>query len=247
MFSDRERKGRTRFHVSDQHGEDAREQRAAHRNRTARSKTTPDTKSVERSEMNAVLEKPLVIPTHPLVLQDGVTHINIDSYAKTELGRMLVHKFSARFEHPTFGRFKSIEGFWGFIRDGARDDRWRYVSGMTAKRETRNLGPRYIANFHQIIMEANFFKVEQNETIKELMLASTLPFEHYYIFRSKEMTADDPGVPTRPQIAHWLTQGFEDIRQLLRDGKRPVKPDYSDIYLTEKDSGETDNSPTSKS
>ena len=182
--------------------------------------------------MNAVVETEVhQIPTHPMVLQDGVTHINIDSYAKTELGRMLVHKFPAKFEHPTFGRFKSVEGFWGFIRDGARDDQWRYLSGMPAKRETRNLGPRYITNFHQIIMEANFYKVDQNEAIKALMLASSLPFDHYYIFRSDEMADDNPGLPTRPQIAPWLIRGFEEIRQLLKDGKRPEKPDYSDVYL----------------
>lgn len=254
MLNDRERKGRTRFHVSDQHGDDARQQRVSHRDRHPRTIKTPDPKSVEKTEMNAVLEKPQAveptlqaIPTHPMVLQDGVTHINIDAYAKTELGRMLVHKFSARFEHPTFGRFKSVEGFWGFIRDGARDDRWRYVSGMTAKRETRNLGSRYVANFHQIIMEANFFKVSQNEAIKELMMASTLPFEHYYIYRSEEMTPDNPGVPTRPQIASWLTRGFEDIRKMLLNGTRPEKPDYSDVYFTPGESSDSETTDTSDS
>jgi hypothetical protein len=80
-------------------------------------------------------------------------------------------------------------------------------------------------------MEANFYKVDQNEAIKALMLASTLPFDHYYIFRSAEMSDDNPGLPTRPQIAPWITRGFEEIRQLLKDGKRPDKPDYSDVYL----------------
>jgi hypothetical protein len=232
MYNDREKKLRTRRRViSEQHQLDV--DHAKPRERTYNTKTMPGEKPAEKS-MTAVIEtkdQQVEVPTHPLVLEDGVKHINIDTYAKTELGRMLVHKFPAKFEHPTFGRFRSIEGFWGFIRTGAREDRWRYLSGMPAKRETRNLDKRWIKNFHQIIMEANFYKVSQNDEIKKLMLASTLPFDHYYIFRSEKMTDNDPGLPTRPQIATWLCAGFEEIRTLLRAGKQPVTPDYSDVYL----------------
>lgn len=230
MFNDREKKLRPRYPmISNQHHDD-RSRRVGDRS-VARTKTTPGKKPEGKQRMNVAVGTPdQDIAIHQMVLHDGLTHINIDSHAKTELGRMLVHKYPSKFEHPTFGRFKSIEGFWGYIRDGARDDRWRYVSGMSAKRETRALGPRFIANFHQIIMEANFLKVEQNETVRALMIASTLPFEHYYIFRSEEMSPDNPGVPTRPQIASWLTRGFEEIRTMLIKGTRPEKPDYSDIY-----------------
>lgn len=229
MLNDRERKGKRARTVSDAHLNDIRMQRAREHARKD-SPNLPEIKPAENSAMPAVLVTPETL-IHPLVLQDGVTHINIDAHARTELGRLLLHKLASRFEHPMFGQFKSVEGFWGFIRDGARDDRWRYVSGMAAKYETRKLGPRYIANIHQIIMEANFYKVEQNETIRSLMVASTLPFDHYYIFRSPEMAEDNPGVPIRPQIAPWLTRGFEEIRTLLQFGKRPDRPDYTDVYF----------------
>lgn len=232
MRNNRDKKSKSHYPiVSDAHTNDINQHYANVVETGANTTTTPGKKPAENTHMNAVAAEIPAITIHPMVLQDGVSHINIDAHGRTELGRMLVHKYLARFEHPTFGRFNSVEGFWGFIRDGARDDRWRYLSGMAAKRETRDLGKRYVANFHQIIMEANFFKVEQNEAIRALMMASTLPFEHYYIFRSAEMAPTDPGVPTRPQIAPWLTRGFDDIRKMLLAGKRPEKPDYSDVFL----------------
>ncbi|BDD79564.1 hypothetical protein [Burkholderia phage FLC9] len=231
MLNDREKKLRTRRRmVSEQHQLDVEHAQPRERTNT---RTKSGEKPAEKS-MNTVIEsndQQVHVPVHPLVLEDGVKHINIDTYAKTDLGKMLVHKYPAPFEHPKFGRFRSVEGFWGYIRTGAREDRWRYLSGMPAKRETRNLDKRWIKNFHQIIMEANFHKVNQNEDIKKLMLASTLPFDHYYIFRSEQMKPDDPGLPTRPQIASWLCEGFEDIRRLLREGKQPEVPDYEDVYL----------------
>lgn len=230
MSNDRDRKGKVRFpNISDERKREAKQEHAGPA--TPRStKTKSGAKPAENVTMQAASDVIDAVPIHPLVLEDGVTHINIDAHARTELGRMLVHKHASKFEHPQFGRFRSVEGFWGFIRDGAKDDKWRYMSGMNARHETRRLGPRYINNFYQIIMEANFFKAEQNEPIKQLLLASTLPFDHYYIFRGKEVSPSDPGLPIRPQIAPWLTRGFEDIRKMLKEGRRPEKPDYSDVY-----------------
>lgn len=228
MLSDRERKGRVRFpNISEERRREATQEQSD-TGSSAQDNTRTGAKPAE-NVMQAVTDE-VQVPVHPLVLEDGTTHINIDAFAQTELGRMLVHQFASKFEHPQFGRFRSVEGFWGYVRDNTRDDRWRYVSGMTAKRETRNLGVRWIANFHQIIMEANYFKIEQNDHLKALFVASELPFDHYYIFRGKEAIASDPGFPIRPQIAPWFTRGMESIRTLMKEGRRPDKPDYSDVF-----------------
>lgn len=226
MYNDRERKGKVRFpNISEDRRREASQSHTAPRtDHTTRTGGKP-----AENVMQAVTEE-LEVPTHPLVLDDGRTHINIDAFARTELGRMLVHQFPARFEHPEFGRFRSVEGFWGYVRDRDRDDRWRYVSGMAAKRETRNQGEVWLTDFHQIIMEANFFKIEQNAHIRELLIATDLPFDHYYIFRKKDAAPNNPGFPVRPQIAPWLTRGMDSIRTMLKEGRRPDKPDYSDVF-----------------
>jgi len=228
MLNDRERKVRVRFpNIEENRKREATQEHAGAESNTKRTGAKP----AENVNMQAVADD-VEVPTHPLVLDDGKTHINIDAFAQTDLGRMLVHQFPAKFEHPEFGRFRSVEGFWGYVRDRNRDDRWRYVSGMAAKRETRNQGEVWIADFHQIIMEANFFKIEQNEGIKDLFVASTLPFDHYYIFRKKDAAPNNPGFPVRPQIAPWFTRGMENIRTMMKEGRRPEKPDYSDVFNT---------------
>jgi hypothetical protein len=44
--------------------------------------------------------------------EDGVTHINIYSKGKTELGRWLTNFSYSPFNHPEYGKFLSMEGFW---------------------------------------------------------------------------------------------------------------------------------------
>ena len=169
-------------------------------------------------------------PTHPHQLEDGKTHINIDARGQTELGRMLVHTFKSNMIHPTFGPFNSIEGFWAYIRSNVKSDRdrFRYVSGTTAKRESRIKDPRYIQNFHDIIIEANYFKILQNEKLKKLFIESTLPFDSYYIFHSKESKATE-GMLVRPQIHSWLMPGFEKIRRMIREERQFGRVNYGDL------------------
>ena len=45
-------------------------------------------------------------------MQDGITHINIYTQGKTQLGRALSNLFDCEFTVPGYGDFKSLEGFW---------------------------------------------------------------------------------------------------------------------------------------
>lgn len=147
--------------------------------------------------------------------KDGIDHINIHPLAKTELGRLLSHFLHTPFTHPYFGHFYSMEGFWYFARNGFTDSRLRYLSGFRAKQAGQEM-KEYKAydNFKEDIIAANYQKIIQHENIREMMIASELPFDQYYINRPNDfhITARSAG---------WLVPGFEEIRQALKEGVVP--------------------------
>lgn len=145
---------------------------------------------------------------------DGVDHINIHSVGKTELGRLLSHFAHTPFTHPFFGPFYSMEGFWYFARSGFTEDRLRYLSGFRAKQAGRDLKYKYYDEFKEDIIAANYQKIIQHERIRELMVASELPFDHYYTFGPNS-------VHVTPKESEWLIKGFEDIRLALKEGTVP--------------------------
>jgi hypothetical protein len=151
---------------------------------------------------------------------DGVNHINIWAHGKTELGKLLAHFSHTPFKHPYFGPFNSMEGFWYYIKTEERDDALRRLSGKRAKDLGKQYERKYIKNFHEIIITANFYKIEQNPRIKELMIESTLPFQYYYLYGEHQLRIDPPGY-------EWLVKGFEEIRTMLKEGRRPPDLDYS--------------------
>lgn len=147
--------------------------------------------------------------------KDGVDHINIHSMGKTELGRLLSHFAHTPFVHPYFGPFYSMEGFWYFARSGFNESRLRYLSGFRAKQVGKELGYKWYKDFKEDIIAANYQKIIQHDNIRELMIASELPFDHYYTFGPNSLHVT-------PQSTDWLVQGFEDIRFALKEGSVPT-------------------------
>jgi hypothetical protein len=157
----------------------------------------------------------------PIKEDDGITHINIDQGAKEELGRMLSHFYDdAPFIHPHFGPFNSMEGFWHYIKTLEVDDRLRTLPGADAHALGKSLTTCLVRNFYAYINEANFYKIEQNEQLKKLMMESTLPFDYYYLFGAAKL-------PIRPRSALPLIEGFTEIRNMLKENRRPPTIDYT--------------------
>lgn len=67
--------------------------------------------------------------------EDGVTHINIYSQGKTELGRMLSNFYKCRIDTKD-GVFNSVEGYWYWlgIEDCKEKDALKTLSGYQAKK-----------------------------------------------------------------------------------------------------------------
>ena len=148
---------------------------------------------------------------------DGVTHINIHSRAKTELGKLLSHFAHTPFTHPYIGPFYSMEGFWYFARCGFNEkigNKLHYLSGFRAKQTGRDLPPIRYEHFKEDILAANYQKIIQHEHIREMMIKSELPFDHYYTFGPNNRCVC-------PKETGWLVEGFEDIRTALKEGVVP--------------------------
>lgn len=161
--------------------------------------------------------------------EDGKKHINIHHKGKDPLGRMLSHYYSAPFVHPFFGPFETIEGFWHYLKDGCRDDVFRNLNGHKSKQRFRkkNEDGEYlnltIPRVAEVMLAANYAKIEQNPEILTALVQSTLPFEQYFL-------QDESNLPIRPRGSEWLVKVFRDLRKHFQEGTKPEEIAYKEVF-----------------
>lgn len=147
---------------------------------------------------------------------DGVDHINISDEGATELGRSLSHSAKIPFDHSHYGQFVSMNNFWYYIRSVERDDRLRSFYGkrlrMCVDQATTSCR---VPNFRVLIMDANWQKTQQSPGLLDMLGASAIPFDCWYRYRR------DGGIVVRPNFAHWLIAGFEEIRKAVKNSREP--------------------------
>lgn len=167
--------------------------------------------------------------------QDGITHINTHTKSNKELGRMLSHYYEAPFVHPYFGRFKCIEGFWYYIRGGCKDDGFRNLDGYRSKQRAQKgakngtYEKRNVPHLKDVLLHANFYKIDQNEDIKKALIESTLPFDHYFVFGPGKLVI-------KPNGSDWLVDIFTELREVFRGNQKlePFKYDYAELRKHDK-------------
>ena len=147
---------------------------------------------------------------------DGITHINVYSKGKTQLGRALSNFAHTPFNHAIYGEFASMEGFWYWISTGSKNDSLRRLYGFKAKSEGKQYPrvtiPRHV--FEGEIIEAAFYKLKDNPDIADMLMESTLPLTHYYAYGS-------PGTGYKvihPESGVFLIEYFERLRAFRLDG-----------------------------
>lgn len=144
---------------------------------------------------------------------DGVDHINFYSRGSTELGKSGSHFARTPFEHPTYGCFDSLEGFWYWRKradpNDPRAEELRHLYGYAAKELGRTIEEVHVVGFQREILLANWYKFSQNDRLRELMVKSELPFDHYYVVGGGK-------VMVRPNGFDWLIEGWEKIRAKLK-------------------------------
>lgn len=139
---------------------------------------------------------------------DGVTHINIFSKAKTELGRWMTNFARQKVVCPRHGEFESIEGFWYWLKTGKQHDILRELSGADAKNE----GKRYARvemsehEFNRQILLMINKKIRGNPEMRMKLANCTLPFTHYYVYNGVVKQAG----------YEWITEHWDRIRRRLQ-------------------------------
>lgn len=157
---------------------------------------------------------------------DGEDHINISPYAATELGRAISNEVAVDVRHKIFGKFRSVTGFWYYIKSKERDDRCRQLIAKGLKDFTKGLTLSEVKNFRAIILDTVWMKVEQYPAIREALRESTLPFECYFEDRNT-------GLRQRPNYFSWFLDGMNEIRSAIQEDRLPDL----ERFLDDKNSG----------
>lgn len=149
--------------------------------------------------------------------QDGVTHINCWSKGKTTIGQLLSNFSQSPFKHPEFGYFASVEGFWYWLASGRQHENLRRLYGASAKSVGMQLEtiPMNDEEFRERVLEAIRSKIEQNTGLREMFLATELPFFHYYVYgRSADVVVEKPQHQWQMDFLMQLRTELKEARQI---------------------------------
>ena len=152
-----------------------------------------------------------------LVRSDGITHVNIGG--RTVLGQDLAHFAHMPFVHPFYGPFNCMEGFWYYIKAQHPDDTLRSLVGYRAKDYGKDLPMKKVDNFKELIIEANYYRINQNPEFRDMFVNCELPFDHYYLYGEGNLLI-------RPKGFEWIVEGFEELRIMFREGRVPKALHY---------------------
>ena len=123
--------------------------------------------------------------------EDGISHINVYSKGKTELGRYLTN-FGECYVDTDHGNFRTVEGYWYWL--ACHDDRLRHTDGWESKKLGRELRvpdwPK-LDNFERYIMQAIMNKMVRPWCTEELIKTGKLPFYHYYVYNGRVIMPKD--------------------------------------------------------
>lgn len=172
-------------------------------------------------------------------VEDGESHINIYSSAKTKLGRFLSHFFPVEVVHSKYGRFPTIENFWQYVNRGAKVPELRTLPPHIAKSRARQYPIVPVDGFDEMIAELNEQKLKKVPKALEDFINSTLPFDHYYLIPSK---TDGSLIKVRPADSDKLVIMFENLRVKLRREKENATTDSVAADVCVGSTGQPENS-----
>jgi len=176
-------------------------------------------------------EKGLIFENPYKVEEDGITHINIYTKAKTELGKLLTNLSNISIEveyNEKILKFKSLEGWWYFlkIKDLKNKECFELcdLSGFDCKtfgqKELKELEEKQLNNtdfFIDNILKSIRYKIF-NSKIKDLLKQSSLPFTHYYYYGNENNFKVIDLTPN-----NWILEEIEKIRkELKKENNKPI-------------------------
>lgn len=145
--------------------------------------------------------------------RDGIDHINVYSKGQTELGRLLSNFADTPFQHPQFGWFRTVEGFWYWLKTGMMHNDLKTMYGHEAKMIGRKYPVVEIDNFDTKIKTAIRCKLIHHPKILCMLLDNELPLAHYYVHGSRVKQAG----------YEWILDYYMEVRaSCLVRGYRPA-------------------------
>jgi len=150
---------------------------------------------------------------------DGISHINIYSKGKTELGKMLTN-FSKFPIHTQDGDFMSVEGYWYWmsIEECEEREQLRKCYGFWAKKTGKEIletkAKRFDNDFEHKILKAIWYKFRRNSGLI-LQEYDNLPFEHYYNYGGKVVNVKDK--------YPFMIEGITKMRDYLVESKMLIE------------------------
>lgn len=116
---------------------------------------------------------------------DGKTFINVYTKGKTPLGRALTNLSRYGFLHEDHGWFECLEGYWYWLATGCCHDQFKSMNGWEAKQVGSKMDRAEIPDFQERFKEGMRLRLEQNPELRNMLMTSTLPFEHYYNYNGR--------------------------------------------------------------
>lgn len=157
-------------------------------------------------------------------LDDGVNHINIYTKSRTRLGRLASNLSTVTLEHPDYGWFASMEGFWFWLSTGQQYDELKVMKPHAARRLGKTLDRVQMdpKEFQYEICKALVAKVCNSQALRQLLRDSgDLPLVHYYFYGKYEKFK-----VIVPPGHDWQMEFWEYMRTHLQN-RRPVNELYT--------------------
>lgn len=153
---------------------------------------------------------------------EGEDHINTHFQSDNDLGRALSTYGSYPFNHPEYGRFRTVHGFMCWLGNPNQPDNYRNMPAYDVENHRLASASIPIKNYRFTLMQATWMKIQAHPEIGRMLVDSKLRLDHYYL---KYLTPG-PGnnkkrIRIRPDTAPIMIRAFEEIRTALIENRAP--------------------------
>lgn len=138
--------------------------------------------------------------------QDGVSHVNVFTRGRMKLGRDLSNFQECNIEHPYFGRFRTLEGLWHYLKTGRSEELFRVMNGHDSRKKGKDMESFHYPLFTKMFKLGMVEKLAKNPQLQQELIKNTLPLVHYYNFR---------GTIHVPPRHEWQIEFWQTLRETL--------------------------------
>lgn len=114
--------------------------------------------------------------------EDGVTHINVHEFGKTQIGRDLSNSAFSAITHPQLGEFSSVEGALFYYLTEQKNEIFRNLIFQAPQKLAKNYIDLENINFKNhvvFIQELILLKLIRNSPLKQQLIYNELPLTTY--------------------------------------------------------------------